>query len=231
VTTVVMPVMNGNDLYDAMQLVFQRRHRNGLTLSSNYVLAHTTWTQPSPNDVTVIEHFDADFDIRHRFVFSANYELPFAQSSSGVVKALLAGWQVNGVALLAFAVHRHQLTGRSNTSAGNDRPNVPAIRPSTTRRSRSGSTSTRSRRNRSTPSATPGGTSCTVRRSGASICRSSRTSGSAGPPACSCARIYNLTNTASFANPIAALGAPDSAASTASATDSAADAVRREMLF
>ncbi len=126
VTTIGLFASDFESTYDAMQLVFQRRHRNGLTLSSNYVLGHTTWTQPSPNDVSVIEHFDADFDIRHRFVFSANYELPFGRSLSGVSKALVAGWQVNGVAYwqtgLPFTVTNS--TARSNTSAGGDRPNV-----------------------------------------------------------------------------------------------------------
>jgi hypothetical protein len=112
--------------YDAMQLVFQRRHRNGLTIGSNYVLAHTMWTQPSPNDVSIIERFDADFDIRHRFVFSANYEIPFGQSLTGAAKQVLAGWQINGVAYwqtgLPFNVTNS--TARANTSAANDRPNL-----------------------------------------------------------------------------------------------------------
>jgi len=126
VTTIGMFASDFESTYDAMQLVFQRRHRNGLTIGSNYVLAHTQWTQPSPNDVNVIERFDADFDIRHKFVFTANYELPFGQSLTGAAKQLLAGWQINGVAYwqsgLPFNVTNS--TARANTSAGNDRPNL-----------------------------------------------------------------------------------------------------------
>jgi len=125
VTTIGLFASNFESTYDAMQIVFQRRHRNGLTISSNYVLAHTTWTQLSPNDVSAIERFDADFDIRHRFVFSANYELPFGRAFEGAAK-LLAGWQVNGVAYwqtgLPFNVTNS--TARANTSAGADRPNL-----------------------------------------------------------------------------------------------------------
>ena len=76
-TTIGLFASDFESSYDALQLVFQRRHRNGLTIGSNYVLAHTTWTQPTPNDIRIIEQFDADFDIRHKIVFSANYELPF----------------------------------------------------------------------------------------------------------------------------------------------------------
>jgi hypothetical protein len=126
VTTIGLFESDFESTYNAMQLVFQRRHRNGLTIGSNYVLAHTQWTQPTPNDVSIIERFDADFDIRHRFVFSANYELPFGQSASGAAKQLLSGWQVNGVAYwqtgLPFNVTNS--TARANTSAGNDRPNL-----------------------------------------------------------------------------------------------------------
>ena len=126
VTTIGLFASDFESSYDAMQLVFQRRHRNGLTIGSNYVLAHTRWTQLSPNDVSVVERFDADFDIRHRFVFSANYEIPFGGSFTGAAKRVLAGWQVNGVAYwqtgLPFNVTNS--TARANTSAGADRPNL-----------------------------------------------------------------------------------------------------------
>jgi hypothetical protein len=126
VTTIGMFESDFESTYNAMQLVFQRRHRNGLTLGSNYTLAHTMWTSPTPNDVTVIERFDADFDVRHKLVFSANYELPFGQSFTGAAKQVFAGWQVNGIAYwqsgLPFTVTNS--TARSNTSAGGDRPNV-----------------------------------------------------------------------------------------------------------
>jgi hypothetical protein len=126
VTTIGLFASDFESSYDAMQLVFQRRHRSGLTIGSNYVLAHTQWTQPSPNDVKVIERFDADFDVRHRLVFSANYEIPFGQSFTGAAKQVLSGWQINGVAFwqsgLAFNVTNS--TARANTSAANDRPDL-----------------------------------------------------------------------------------------------------------
>ncbi len=120
VTTIGMFASDFDATYDALQLVFQRRHLNGLTVSSNYTLAHTVWTSPTPNDVNVIERFDADFDVRHRIVFSANYELPFGRSFTGAMKMVLAGWQVNGVASwrtgLPFTVTN--AATRSNTSTG-----------------------------------------------------------------------------------------------------------------
>ena len=68
--------------YNAMQLVFQRRQRSGLTVLSSYTLSHAVVTNTAPWDVKVIERYDSDFDIRHRFVFSVNYELPFYRSGA-----------------------------------------------------------------------------------------------------------------------------------------------------
>jgi carboxypeptidase family protein len=110
--------------YNALQVVFQRRQRAGLTIGSNYTLAHAVVTNAAPWDVSVTERYDSGFDIRHRLVFSANYELPFFRSADGVAHAVLGGWQVNGVAIyqtgLPYTVTNG--TARSNTGGG-DRPN------------------------------------------------------------------------------------------------------------
>ena len=126
VTTIGLFESDFESTYNALQVTFQRRHRSGLTIGSNYVLAHTQWTQPTPNDVSIIERFDADFDIRHRFVFSANYELPFGASATGAAKALIGGWQVNGVMYLQSGLPFNvtNSTQRANTSGGADRPNL-----------------------------------------------------------------------------------------------------------
>ena len=208
--------------YDAMQLVFQRRHRNGLTIGSNYVLAHTTWTQPSPNDVSVIERFDADFDVRHRFVFSANYEIPFGQSFTGAARQILAGWQINGVAYwqtgLAFNVTN---SDRPRQHQRRQRSPEPGRRSqtSTNPRWRSGSTPRRSRRR---PINTIGNAPRNVlhgppqRRLDLSLFKDVALAARAKLQLR--VEAYNVTNTPSFANPIAQLGAPGFGSITASAT-------------
>ena len=110
--------------YDAMQLVFQRRQRNGLTMSANYTLAHAVVTNASPWDVTVVERYDSDFDVRHRVVLSANYELPLLKTAGPVTRGLLGGWQINGVAFWQTGTPYTIANGtaRSNTG-GTDRPN------------------------------------------------------------------------------------------------------------
>jgi hypothetical protein len=124
VSTVTLFADDFESSYDAMQLVLQRRFRDGLSFSTHYTLAHSTWTQPAPWDITTIERFDADFDMRHRWVLTANYELPFARGARGVTGAVLAGWQINAVASwqtgLPFTISN--LAPRTNTG-GADRPN------------------------------------------------------------------------------------------------------------
>ncbi|MFP5264089.1 MAG: TonB-dependent receptor domain-containing protein [Blastocatellia bacterium] len=39
----------------------------------------------------------ADFDIRHRFVASWNWEVPFFRTASGLTNALLSGWELTGI--------------------------------------------------------------------------------------------------------------------------------------
>ncbi len=39
----------------------------------------------------------ADFDVRHRFVGSLIWQIPFAKNKNGVAKALLDGWSVTGI--------------------------------------------------------------------------------------------------------------------------------------
>ena len=111
--------------YNAMQIVFQRRQRRGLTVSANYTLAHAQVTNTAPWDVTVVERYDSDFDVRHRVVVSANYELPTMKDLGDLTRGLLGGWQINGVAYwqtgTAYTVGNG--TARSNTG-GTDRPNL-----------------------------------------------------------------------------------------------------------
>lgn len=128
----------GRQDYNALQLAFARRSRGGLTLSANYTLAKgmSDVTQPGgggaqqaygvdPNRIHELEWSPSDIDIRHRYAFALNYELPFGRTSTGAVKHLIGDWQVNLLAYwqsgVPFTVYN--ATARSNTGAGVDRPN------------------------------------------------------------------------------------------------------------
>ena len=137
-TTLGMLRSAGEQDYNALQLAFARRSRNGLTLTANYTLAKgmSDVTQPGgggaqqaygvdPTRIHELEWSASDIDIRHRYAFALNYELPFARDASGATKVLLADWQVNLLGYwqsgVPFTVYN--ASARSNTGAGVDRPN------------------------------------------------------------------------------------------------------------
>jgi len=39
----------------------------------------------------------SDYEVRHRFIFTSNYELPFGKNLKGVAGQIVKGWQVNGI--------------------------------------------------------------------------------------------------------------------------------------
>jgi hypothetical protein len=129
----------GSSNYNALQLSFNRRASAGLTFNANYTLAHgldnvlnlsneiNDGYGTVPSQISSLDYGNSDVDIRNRFAFSANYELPFGKSSSGLVGALAKGWQANTILVWEsgepFTVQNS--SGIATTSFGNhnDRPN------------------------------------------------------------------------------------------------------------
>jgi hypothetical protein len=67
----------------------------------------------------------SDYDIRHRFVLSYTYQLPFGQNSHGATKLLLNGWQFIGIHSFMTG-NPFTVTASDNYSnaGGNTRPDV-----------------------------------------------------------------------------------------------------------
>lgn len=114
-----------NQYYDALQLVFTRRYHAGLSFNSSYTLATNDMTGPAPWDAQTIERFAMENDVRHRWVFSGTYELPFGRSLTGAKRAFLSNWQVNAIASwqTGYPFNITNSPARSNTGGG-DRPNL-----------------------------------------------------------------------------------------------------------
>jgi hypothetical protein len=80
------------------------------------------------------EHGNSDFDVRHRLVLSAIYELPFGHGRrfgagmSGALNQIAGGWQVTGIASLTSGNWFTILDSTSNfaNSDGSQRPNTVA---------------------------------------------------------------------------------------------------------
>ena len=100
----------GSSSYNALQVSFQRRLSQGLTVTSNYTWSHATddvvdlslegqegYGNLDPFDIKDFEHGASDLDLRNRFVFAANYDLPFFKETHGLERLALAGLQANAI--------------------------------------------------------------------------------------------------------------------------------------
>lgn len=130
--------------YAALQLKLERRFRNGLNFLAGY-----TWGKSIDNasdfdsgdaSERVLNSYNlanqrgpSSFDIKHRFVGSFNYELPYRGAT---LKPVLAGWQLNGIITLqtgqpftpytsSFDPFRNESFNRLDV-VGDPNKNVPA---------------------------------------------------------------------------------------------------------
>jgi hypothetical protein len=100
----------GSSSYNSLQVSFQRRLSQGLTITSNYTWSHAVddvtdlslegqegWGNLDPFNISKYETGSSDLDLRNRFVFAGNYELPFYKTGSGFKRALLGGFQTNAI--------------------------------------------------------------------------------------------------------------------------------------
>jgi len=100
----------GSSSYNSLQVSFQRNYHNGLTVSANYTYSHAIddatdlslegqegFSNADPFALKRFETGSSDLDLRHRFVATSAYELPFGKSSTGLKRTAVAGWQVNGI--------------------------------------------------------------------------------------------------------------------------------------
>jgi Carboxypeptidase regulatory-like domain len=116
----------GERTYNAMQVVLQRRYSAGLTFNTHYTLANGRSLTLMPWDNTQLEWGDTPtYDIRHKWVGTMSYELPWGRNLQGAAHGFLSGWQTNVVAFwqtgMAFSVTN--ATQRTNVG-GADRPNL-----------------------------------------------------------------------------------------------------------
>jgi len=111
----------GKSTYNAWQFMFNRRYRGGLTMTSHYTWAHSRQYTPVPWNFSQFEWGDTQqFDVRHRFVTTASYELPFGKSFTGLAHGFLSAWQVNATAYLQSGVAYTVVNAASRTNTGNN---------------------------------------------------------------------------------------------------------------
>jgi hypothetical protein len=128
--------------YNSLAVKLTRRLDKGLSLLAGYTLSKSTDNGsgirtlngdtlfPQNSFCLECEYGLSIFDVRHRFVTSVLYELPFGNDKpfmkEGVGAAVLGGWQVSTIISKSSGFPRNMLTGTdvSNTGGGQDRPNA-----------------------------------------------------------------------------------------------------------
>ncbi|MBI2686081.1 MAG: TonB-dependent receptor [Acidobacteria bacterium] len=100
----------GNGWYQGLQLTLQKRFRNGLSFSIAHTFSKSLMEGYgrnegdgyNPNAYQNPRNRHADkarvgFDVTHNTVANFVYEMPFFKSGNAIAKAVLGGWQTNGV--------------------------------------------------------------------------------------------------------------------------------------
>jgi hypothetical protein len=121
----------------------EKRFSGGMSFLASYTLSesmdHASGSGgtadsgvPQNNSDFEAEWGPSVFDMRHRFVFSSIYELPFGpgrrfwNGASGAAARLLEGWQVNGILTLQAGQPFTPVLAIDNSNTGQlqDRPNL-----------------------------------------------------------------------------------------------------------
>jgi hypothetical protein len=128
--------------YNSLAVKLTRRLHNGLSVLGGYTLSKSTDNGSGIRTLNGDTLFPQDsfclecewglsiFDVRHRFVSSILYELPFGAGrrylQNGIAGAILGGWQISAITSISSGFPRNVTVGvdRSNTGGGQDRPNA-----------------------------------------------------------------------------------------------------------
>lgn len=133
---------SGSSSYHSFQISANKRFSHGVTFLTSYTFGkaidNSSFYNISQNtnagNVNAPENpFNlknerglALYDVRHRFVFSSVYELPFARNWKGWSRTLVGGWQLGIIAAAQSGTPFTVLEPRdiSLTGVGADRPNL-----------------------------------------------------------------------------------------------------------
>jgi hypothetical protein len=127
----------GNGNYNSLQTKFEARNLNGATFLVSYTYAKCltdgTYTTVVREDTPLINYYGVcSYDLKHNFVASALYELPFGRGRRfgsempGWANVIVGGWNLSNIATLQSGLpFTPTISGdQANTGVGSQRPNV-----------------------------------------------------------------------------------------------------------
>jgi hypothetical protein len=135
---------DGVSNYHALQVTFQRRYSAGLTIASNYTFSRALSDVGGPGGACVgcaqvlndfgRDYGPSDYMVKHRYTFTANYELPFGKSLTGAPAQVIKGWQINAIYAYGTGQPFTVLDGTAQQNSigiTQDRPSLVAAQPIT----------------------------------------------------------------------------------------------------
>jgi len=120
---------DANSNYHSLQVGVTKRFRGGFSMDHAY-----TWSHAIDNgsglrvtariDNSRLDRGNAEFDVRHRYVMSYNYELPWLKDRKGPLGFALGGWGVSGVTTFqtGVAINISESQDRALNDGGGQRP-------------------------------------------------------------------------------------------------------------
>lgn len=121
--------------YESMSVIFRERMAHGLQMLAAYTWAHTLDVSSDSNGGGTPmnpyywkgDYGNSNWDIRHRFVMTFVYDIPFFSTSNPVLRTAFGSWQMNGVVTLQTGTPFNVTTGTdtaNTSSSGSYRPNL-----------------------------------------------------------------------------------------------------------
>jgi hypothetical protein len=146
-STIELKSSDGDSWYNALIFDVRRRLSAGLSAQSSYTLSKSEdttqastffsdatngTTSAMPEYIPGYNKGPSDFDVRHNWLLSLSWDLPFGQGLTGVAGGLLGGWNLSGIwtmrsgqPLTAFVTanrSRSQWNPSRGPGIGQDRP-------------------------------------------------------------------------------------------------------------
>jgi hypothetical protein len=126
--------------YNGLNIVLRQNAFHNLSMLLSYTWAHSLDISSDSNNGGApmnsyawwLDYASSNWDVRHRFIGSFTYDLPFFRAGSSLLtRSLLGSWQLNGIltAQTGFPFNVTVPGDPANTGATNQRPNL-TVQPS-----------------------------------------------------------------------------------------------------
>ncbi len=113
-------------IYNSLQIAWNKRFSKGLAFGLAYTLSKSQDNGSAQRDIIPNTYFadnlwgQSDFDVRHIFVASYVYELPFFKGQKNLTGKILGGWQLSGIVQFQTGTPSSVAVGTDYVGVGQD---------------------------------------------------------------------------------------------------------------